>query len=53
MDPAAGDLRLRDGSPAIDAGTSESTSRGDDHDLDGVHVPQGGRVDIGAYESMP
>jgi parallel beta-helix repeat protein len=45
-----GDLRLASGSPAIDAGTTESTSAGFRTDMDGRSVPAGGGVDIGAYE---
>jgi hypothetical protein len=39
--------RLTAGSPAIDAGTSTGAPRSD---FDGVHRPQGSRVDIGAFE---
>jgi len=42
-----GDYRLRDGSPAIDAGT---TIEGVDDDHDGNARPDGGSHDIGAYE---
>ncbi len=41
-----GDFRLKAGSPAIDAGISV----GYDLDVEGVSVPQGSKVDIGAIE---
>ncbi len=50
VNAAGGDLRLAAGSPAIDAGTSESLNRGYRTDLDGGAVPQGAAVDMGAYE---
>ena len=51
-DPAAGDFRLADRSPAIDAGTAAAVSLGFDRDRDGTTVPQGAGVDIGAYERL-
>jgi hypothetical protein len=48
--PAGGDLSIRSGSPAINAGTLESVSEGYAVDYDGVAVPRGGAVDIGAFE---
>jgi hypothetical protein len=42
-----GDYRLREGSPAIDAGTVEGAP---DTDIEGVSRPCGGGVDQGAYE---
>lgn len=47
VDPGRFDLRLRAGSPAIDAGSDDRAPR-----LDIQHAarPQGGAVDIGAYE---
>jgi hypothetical protein len=45
--PAAFDFHLRSDSPAIDAGLALP---GVDADYDGRVRPQGGRVDIGAYE---
>ncbi len=42
-----GDYHLQSGSPAIDAGTSISVPS---KDLDGNRRPQGGGIDIGAYE---
>jgi hypothetical protein len=46
-DPAAFDFHLRSDSPGIDAGIALS---GVGADYDGRVRPQGGRVDIGAYE---
>jgi len=46
-DAAAGDLRLAGGSPCIDAGTAEGAPG---TDLVGIARPQGGGVDMGAYE---
>jgi hypothetical protein len=48
-----GDFRLGAASPARDAGTAESVQAGFGVDLLGVAVPQGARVDIGAYEYKP
>ena len=45
-----GDLRLRAGSPGIDAGTSTDAPT---TDLLGRPRPQGARVDMGAYEFNP
>jgi hypothetical protein len=50
VNPGAGDLHLASGSPAIDAGTTESTSAGFRTDFEGRAVPSGAAVDIGAYE---
>jgi hypothetical protein len=47
-DPAHGDFRLTGSSPAVDAGVVVYGPYGTD--LDGVAVPQGAKVDIGAYE---
>lgn len=44
---AAYDFRLRKGSPAIDAGSSEGAPK---EDRAGVKRPQGRAVDLGAYE---
>ncbi len=54
IDPAdaptsAGNLRLRPGSPAIDAGDDRAASG--PKDLDGAPRIQGRRVDLGAYEA--
>jgi hypothetical protein len=46
-DPAAGDLTLRDGSPAIDQGVAQGAPT---HDVEGTGRPQGAAIDIGAYE---
>ncbi len=50
VDPAAGDYRLRAGSPARDAGGSLHAS-GVVDDFDGVSRPQGPAYDIGAFEA--
>jgi hypothetical protein len=47
-----GNLRLRAGSPAIDAGTDAGLPSGQT-DADGRNVPLGGAVDVGAYEFGP
>ncbi len=44
------DFHLKTGSPAIDAG---SPDRAPETDFEGKPRPQGGKVDIGAYESTP
>ncbi len=48
---SAGNLRLRAGSPAIDAGDDHAAR--DEVDLEGAPRIQGGRVDLGAYEAGP
>jgi hypothetical protein len=52
VNPAAGNLSLQAGSPAINAGTSESISAGYRFDYAKITVPERGAVDIGAFE-MP
>ena len=47
VDAAGHDLRLRKGSPAIDAGSRNSAPK---VDITGTSRPQGRGVDIGAYE---
>ena len=47
VDPAAGDLHLKPGSPAIDAGVTIADVT---TDIDGGPRPQGPRSDAGAYE---
>jgi hypothetical protein len=46
-EPARRDLRLKDGSPAIDAGTDQLAP---EVDIRGLKRPQGKAVDAGAYE---
>ena len=50
MDWQKGDLRLKAGSQAIDAGTS---IRAPTHDIDGRPRPMGSGVDVGAHEFVP
>ena len=50
VDAAAGDLRLRAGSPAINAGSNALLPTGVETDLDGQTRIVGGAVDLGAYE---
>jgi len=50
VNPASGDLHIATGSPAIDAGTTESVNAGYRTDIDGSAVPVGAGVDIGADE---
>ena len=47
-DPAAGDLTLRAGAPAIDRGVAAGAPA---RDIAGTPRPQGAAVDIGAYEA--
>jgi hypothetical protein len=47
---AANGYRPRAGSPAIDAGTTTGAPR---LDFAGIRRPQGGRIDIGAFEWQP
>ncbi len=47
VDFAAGDLRLKKGSPAVDAGSRQTAP---ETDRLGTARPQGGGVDVGAYE---
>jgi predicted outer membrane repeat protein len=49
VDPEGGDYRLMPGSPAIDAGSPESTPL---EDIDGNPQPHGSGVDMGAYEYL-
>jgi parallel beta-helix repeat protein len=49
--PGGKDFRLQSTSPAINAGTTASVNAGYTTDLAGNTVPQGGAVDIGAYET--
>jgi hypothetical protein len=49
LDPAQGDYRLKQGSPAIDAGIDVGIKE----DPRGTTVPQGPAADIGAYEFTP
>jgi hypothetical protein len=47
VDPANRDLRLRAGSPAIDAGAGECAP---EKDIAGTPRPQGSAIDLGAHE---
>lgn len=47
VDASRYDLRLREDSPAIDAGTAELAP---ENDIQGTRRPQGDAVDVGAYE---
>jgi hypothetical protein len=47
VNPDAFELRLKAGSPAIDAGAAEHAP---ETDFDGKPRPQGAQIDIGAYE---
>ena len=48
--PGSGDFHLQSGSPAINTGSNAALQMGFNLDFDGVAVPQGGVVDIGAFE---
>jgi hypothetical protein len=50
VSPSTGDFRLRDDSPAINAGDNSVITDGSATDLDGKKRILGGRVDLGAYE---
>jgi hypothetical protein len=50
LDPAAGDYRLLDGSPCVDAGDNAYVVG--DTELAGAARIQGGTVDMGAYEGV-
>ncbi len=50
VDAPAGNLRLRPGSPAVDAGSPNGAPA---VDFDGVARPQGAAFDIGAFELQP
>jgi hypothetical protein len=50
VDSAQGDLRLRTGSPAIDAA---DTKEAPETDIDGAPRPSGRAADMGAYEYRP
>ena len=47
VDITGGNFRLRPGSPAVDSGSLEGAPA---EDIEGVQRPQGGIVDMGAYE---
>jgi len=51
VNPGSKDFHLQSTSPAINAGSMDSVNAGYKTDLDGKTVPQGGAVDIGAYET--
>jgi hypothetical protein len=46
-DPENSDMRHKQGSPAIDAGSAELAP---EIDIDGVKRPQGAGIDVGPYE---
>ncbi|MBL7152388.1 MAG: hypothetical protein ISS79_01630 [Phycisphaerae bacterium] len=46
-DPDNYDMRLKEGSPAIDAGSKEMAPK---IDIDGIKRPQGAGIDVGPYE---
>ncbi len=50
VDPSHDDFRVRDGSPAIDAGSDADRAGLDTIDLMGLARSQGGAVDCGAHE---
>lgn len=50
LDPAGGDVHLRAGSPAVDAGDPAFAAAGGELDIDAAGRVSGGRVDIGADE---
>lgn len=50
VDAAANNFRLQPGSPAVDAGSADSVRAGYTVAIDGMSVPQGPAVDIGAFE---
>ncbi|MEI6408250.1 MAG: choice-of-anchor Q domain-containing protein [Bacteroidota bacterium] len=51
VNAAAGDYRLLPCSPLVNAGTNDAVLPGGETDLSGQPRIQGGRVDIGAYET--
>jgi hypothetical protein len=50
VNPGGGDFHLQNSSPAINAGTMDSVNAGFNTDYAGNPVPQGGVVDMGAFE---
>lgn len=50
VSPGSGDFHLQSSSPAVDAGGNAALQMGYGTDFSGVTVPQGGAVDIGAFE---
>lgn len=48
--PGSNDFHLQSGSPAVNTGSNAALQMGFNLDFDGVGVPQGGTVDIGAFE---
>ncbi len=52
VSPAIGDYRLRENSPAVNAGDPRGIPPAPDHDIDKAKRPSGIRTDTGAYEAQ-
>ncbi len=50
VNPSGGDFQLKPGSPAIDSGSSETTTYGYTNDLEQKIIPIGSALDRGAFE---
>jgi len=53
VDYRAGDYHLRPGSPCINSGDPNRTSKAGETDIDGEERIMGGRIDMGADEFCP